>query len=104
MPFGVIFALTRQMIYNDDLGAFLKVPEGMGARAARKIDQLFFTRLLSNPNSLFSVAHKNYQEGTDTALSADSLTLAVQMFLDQIDADGQGPDQKACRSLYRKGL
>ena len=87
--FGKVFALTRQMIYNDDLGSFLKVPEGMGARAAKKIDQLFFTRLLSNPNSLFSTAHKNYKTGATTALSADSLALAVQMFLDQVDADGQ---------------
>ena len=87
--FGKIFSLTRQMIYNDDLGAFLKVPEGMGARAARKIDQLFFIRLLANPGSLFSSGNNNYQEGADTALSADSLTLAVQMFLDQTDADGQ---------------
>ncbi|MBP7572158.1 MAG: hypothetical protein KBA95_19040, partial [Acidobacteria bacterium] len=87
--FGKIFALTRQMIYNDDLGAFLKVPDGMGARAARKIDQLFFLRLLANPNSLFSLAHKNYREGTDTALSGDSLALAVQLFLDQVDSDGQ---------------
>ena len=87
--FGKIFSLTRQMIYNDDLGGFLKVPEGMGARAARKVDQLFFLRLLANPNSLFSTAHKNYLAGADTALSADSLTLAVQMFLDQTDADGQ---------------
>ncbi len=87
--FGKIFALTRQMIYNDDLGAFLKVPDGMGARAARKIDQLFFTRLLSNPGSLFSAAHRNYRDGTDTALSGDSLGLAVQLFLDQVDADGQ---------------
>ncbi|MFH1496814.1 MAG: Mu-like prophage major head subunit gpT family protein [Verrucomicrobiota bacterium] len=87
--FGKTFTLTRQMIYNDDLGAFLKVPDGMGARAAKKIDQLFFTRLLSNPNSLFSTAHKNYKAGATTALSADSLALAVQMFLDQVDADGQ---------------
>jgi len=87
--FGKVFALTRQMIYNDDLGAFLKVPDGMGARAARKIDQLFFLRLLANPNNLFSTAHKNYREGTDTALSGDSLALAVQLFLDQVDADGQ---------------
>ena len=34
--FGKIFALTREMIYNDDLAAFMKVPEGMGARAGRK--------------------------------------------------------------------
>ena len=87
--FGKAFTLTRQMIYNDDLGAFLKVPDGMGARAAKKIDQLFFTRLLSNPNSLFSTAHKNYKAGATTVLSADSLALAVQMFLDQVDADGQ---------------
>lgn len=87
--FGKIFSLTRQMIYNDDLGAFLKVPEGMGARAARKIDQLFFTRLLANPNSLFSTTHKNYKTGATTALSATSLGEAVQMFLDQVDADNQ---------------
>jgi len=87
--FGKIFSLTRQMIYNDDLGAFLKVPEGMGARAAWKIDQLFFTRLLSNPNDLFSTDHGNYAEGADTALSADSLGVAIQMFMDQTDADGQ---------------
>jgi hypothetical protein len=87
--FGKIFALTRQMIYNDDLGAFLKVPDGMGARAARKIDQLFFTRLLGNPGNLFSTAHKNFRDGTDTALSGESLGLAVQLFLDQVDADGQ---------------
>ena len=87
--FGKIFSLTRQMIYNDDLGAFLKVPTGMGARAARKIDQLFFTRLLANPSSLFSTGHGNYKEGADTALGITSLGEAVQMFLDQTDADGQ---------------
>jgi len=92
--FGKIFALTRQMIYNDDLGAFLKVPEGMGARAARKIDQLFFKRLLANPvqgdgKALFHADHRNFRDGVETALSADSLAQAVQMFLDQTDADGQ---------------
>ncbi len=87
--YGKIFSLTRQMIFNDDLGAFLKVPEGMGARSARKIDQLFFTRLLSNPNNLFKVANANYKDGADTALSGDSLAVAVQMFLDQVDADKQ---------------
>ncbi len=87
--FGKIFSLTRQMIFNDDLGAFLKVPEGMGARAARKIDQLFFTRLLSNPNGLFATENQNYKTGAETALSGDSLAEAVQMFLDQVDADKQ---------------
>ena len=92
--FGKIFALTREMIYNDDLAAFMKVPEGMGARAGRKVDQLFFTRLLGNPvqgdgKTLFHADHKNWMDGADTALSGDSLALAIQMFLDQTDADGQ---------------
>lgn len=92
--FGKVFSLTREMIYNDDLNAFMKVPEGMGARAARKIDQLFFTRLLANPvqgdgKTLFHADHRNWRDGADTALGADALTLAIQMFLDQTDADGQ---------------
>lgn len=87
--YGTVFALTRQMIFNDDLGGFLKVPDGMGGRSARKIDQLFFTRLMSNPNSLFSTTHKNYKTGTDSALSGDSLAAAIQAFMDQVDADGQ---------------
>lgn len=87
--FGKLFSLTRQMIYNDDLGAFMKIPDAMGARAARKVDQLFFARLMSNPSSLFSVAHKNYAEGAGTALGKDALDAAWQLFLNQTDADGQ---------------
>ena len=92
--YGKMFALTRQMIINDDLGAFIKVPDGMGARAARKIDQLFFTRLLSNPvqtdgSALFSAAHANYMSGAASALDPTSLAAGVQLFLDQVDADGQ---------------
>jgi len=92
--YGKIFALTRQMIINDDLGAFLRIPEAMGARAARKVDQLFFTRLLANPTmsdgtALFHADHGNLLTGASSALSIDSLGQAVQAFMDQTDADGQ---------------
>lgn len=92
--YGKVFTLTRQMIYNDDLGAFLAIPEGMGQRAARKIDQLFHTRLLSNPtftdgNALFSAAHANYTTGTDGALSLAALKAARSKFLLAKDSDGQ---------------
>ena len=50
--YGKRFVLTRKMIINDDLGAFMKVPMAMGNRAARLIDQLFFSRLLKNPVQL----------------------------------------------------
>ncbi|MGN0842243.1 MAG: Mu-like prophage major head subunit gpT family protein [Kiritimatiellia bacterium] len=88
------FCLTRKMIINDDLGAFLKVPSAMGNRAARLVDQLFFKRLLANPTMtdgkpLFSTNHKNLLSGANSALSADSLKKAIKAFLDQTDADGQ---------------
>ena len=88
------FCLTRKMIINDDLGAFLKVPTAMGNRAARLVDQLFFTRLLANPTMtdgkpLFSTNHRNLLTGANSALSADSLKKAIKAFLDQTDADGQ---------------
>ena len=88
------FCLTRKMIINDDLGAFLKVPTAMGNRAARLMDQLFFKRLMANPTTvdgkqLFSRDHKNILTGANSALSADSLKKAIQMFIDQTDADGQ---------------
>ncbi len=92
--YGKKFCLTRKMIINDDLGAFMKVPTAMGNRAARLIDQLFFSRLLQNPTqtdgkALFHAGHKNLLTGASSALSADSLKKAIQLFLDQVDADGQ---------------
>ena len=92
--YGKKFCLTRKMIINDDLGAFMKVPVAMGNRAARLIDQLFFSRLLANPvqgdgRNLFHSVHKNLMGGATSALSADSLKKAIQIYLDQVDADGQ---------------
>ena len=88
------FCLTRKMIINDDLGAFLKVPTAMGNRAARLVDQLFFKRLLQNPTgvdgkALFCRDHKNLLSGANSTLSADSLKKAIQLFTDQVDSDGQ---------------
>lgn len=92
--YGKKFCLTRKMIINDDLNAFMKVPVAMGNRAARLIDQLFFSRLLANPTqadnkALFHTGHKNLLTGATSALSADSIKKAIQLFLDQTDADGQ---------------
>lgn len=86
------FCLTRKMIINDDLGAFTRIPQAMGNRAARLIDQLFFSRLQENPNqadgkALFSTDHNNFLTGASSALSKDSLESAIALFLNQKDAD-----------------
>ena len=87
--YGKIVTLTRTMIMNDDLGAFMNIPRGMGNKAARKIDQLFFARLLANPNNLFGTAHKNYLSGADSALSIESLKKGMKLFMEQVDADDE---------------
>ena len=91
--YGKAFCLTRKMIINDDIGAFMQVPTAMGNRAARLIDQLLFARLLANPvqgdgTALFAAGHKNLLSGNTSALSKESLEKALALFLNQTDADG----------------
>ena len=67
--YGKIVYLTRQMIVNDDLRAFARLPQLMGAAARRKEADLVYGKLTSNPtmsdsNALFSSAHNNL-EGSD---------------------------------------
>ena len=86
--------LTRQMIINDDLGAFYSIPSKMGAKAARLPDKLFFSELQANNNwtdgnALFSAAHNNLLTGATSALSKDSLAQAVKLFKLQKDKDGE---------------
>jgi phage major head subunit gpT-like protein len=84
-----MFALTRQMIINDDLGAFLQIPRIIGRMSALKREEAVFELLLSNPSSFFSAGNKNFISGLDTALSIDALTKAEQTFMDQTDSDGK---------------
>ena len=62
--YGKITYLTRQMIINDDLRAFSRIPELFGHAALRKESDIVYNLLLSNPimedgENLFSTAHKN---------------------------------------------
>lgn len=85
---GGLVALTRKMIVNDDLGAFLQLPRMFGRNAALAIEKEVFTLLLSNPASFFHADNKNLITGASTALSIASLTQLATGFLDQVDANG----------------
>lgn len=87
--YGKIIALTRQMMINDDLGAFLQIPRILGRQSALAVESAVFTLLLSNPSSFFSSGHKNLQTGAGSALSITGLTKAEQAFLEQTDVDGK---------------
>lgn len=84
---GIMFAVTREDLYNDDLDALSKAPKKIGRGGHLKLNKVFWTEFLNNA-SFFTTARKNYKAGTDTVLSIDGLTAAELMFLDQKDPDG----------------
>ncbi|RMF77609.1 MAG: hypothetical protein D6744_11160 [Planctomycetota bacterium] len=86
--YGKMLTLTRQMMINDDLGAFLQIPRLLGRMSAQKVESVGFSLLLSNPNSFFSSGNGNYITGVDTNLSVGGLTLAEQQMLEQTDSNG----------------
>jgi len=87
--YGKIIAMTRQMIINDDLGAFLQIPRILGRQSALAVESAVFTLLLANPGGFFSAANKNFFSGASSALQISALTTAEQLFLDQTDKDGK---------------
>ena len=88
--FGKIVGLTRRDIINDDLGALQRVMTGLGVEAARFLEELFYTHLLNQLNTLFPAAgtYNNYLSGATSALGVDSLSDAEELFSNQVDADG----------------
>jgi phage major head subunit gpT-like protein len=91
---GIMFALTRQMIINDDLGAFTDIPRQIGMGAAEAIAEAVWALWLSNPvqsdgKAFFHADHNNYSEGADTALSIDGLTAAEILFAQQVKPNGK---------------
>ncbi len=47
--YGKLFAISRQSIINDDLGAFTRIPGAMGRAASRVVGDLAYGALTSNP-------------------------------------------------------
>jgi hypothetical protein len=90
--FGIMFALTRQMIVNDDLGAFTDIPRSIGIGAADSISDAVWSLLLSNPKvqdnqAFFHANHKNLLAETDLDISG--LTKAETLFALQERSKGR---------------
>jgi HK97 family phage prohead protease len=82
--YGVIVAITRQAIINDDLGAFDRIPALYGRAAMDNESDIVWALITANPtmsdgNALFSSAHGNLT-GTGTAISITSLGVARALF------------------------
>ena len=86
--YGLILAITRQDITNDDLSALTIIPQRIGFGAGLKLNDEFWTAFLDN-STYFASGNSNYATGAATALSVDSLTAAELLFADQVDADSK---------------
>jgi ATP-dependent protease ClpP protease subunit/phage major head subunit gpT-like protein len=80
--YGKIVYLTRQMIVNDDLRAFTRLPRLLGAAARRKESDLVWAKITDNPtmqdgNTLFSAAHKTLEGTAENKGPVDTDKLSV---------------------------
>jgi phage major head subunit gpT-like protein len=86
--YGLLLAIDRRDIINDDLGAITTVPRKLGRGSGLKINDVFWSTFLNNA-SFFTVGNNNFLAGTDTVLSIDGLTKAETAFMDLTDSDGK---------------
>lgn len=78
--------LTREMMVNDDLNAFVQLPQLFGRKAALTREKLFFKEFLDN-SAFFTAGNNNLAAAT--ALSIDGLTAVEGMLVDMPGPDGE---------------
>lgn len=82
--YGKMFAITRQDIYNDNLGALTDLPKQIGRGGAISLNIAFWTTFLNNSN-FFKAGNNNVSTG---ALSAAGLAAATTVFRKLKDPQG----------------
>lgn len=90
---GKDIGITRQVIINDDLDAFTRIPALFGTAAATLESDVVWGIVTANPNmadgvALFHATHKNLA-GTGTALDVASLGKARAQMAKQTGLDGR---------------
>lgn len=90
--YGKIIAVTRQVIINDDMNAFGRIPQLFGSAAAQLESDLVWYQILSNPTmgdnkALFHSDHKNLPSAA--AFSVASLGVARALMAKQVGMDGK---------------
>jgi hypothetical protein len=89
--YAKMFALTREDIINDDLGAFDDLRTRLGAGAAMKMRDVFWASFLDNA-SFFTSGRGNYITGGTTTLLTDGvgLGLGVKAFRTMVSPTADG--------------
>lgn len=90
--YGKIVGITRQVIINDDLGAFTRIPRAFGVSAANLESDLVWAQILMNPVmgdgvTLFHATHGNL--ATAGGVSATTMAAAFSAMRLQKGMDGK---------------
>ncbi|MDD3814426.1 MAG: hypothetical protein PHZ02_07245 [Desulfocapsaceae bacterium] len=93
---GIKIPLTREMIINDDLRAFTRIPQLFGAAAKRMEGDAVYSLITANGNMsdgvpLFHATHNNLA-GTPAVLSSDSLSAGRSSMRTQKGMAGESID------------
>ena len=91
--YGRIVSITRQVIINDDLGAFTRIPAGFGVAAATLESDTVWGIITSNPNmgdgvALFHANHANLNSGAGSALALTGLGAGMAAMAKHKGLDG----------------
>lgn len=92
VTYGKLFAITRQAMINDEIGALTAIPMARGMDAARKVGDLPYAVLTANSAmrdnvALFHAGHGNL--GTAGAPSSDTIAQAIKLMKLQKDIGGK---------------
>ncbi|EPE98436.1 phage major capsid protein [Rhizobium grahamii] len=90
--YGRIIGITRQVLVNDDLDAFTRIPQAFGVQAAQLESDLVWGQILANPvmgdgKTLFHADHGNLM--TPTAIGLTGLSQGRSLFAKQTGLDGK---------------
>lgn len=100
------FALSFEAMMNDDLGAFLRLPQDL-AQSARDSEEDFVTRLFIGANgplaSVYSVGNDNVMTG-NPALTRESLQAAITRLMKRLDDKGNPIQVRAVELVVGTGL
>ncbi len=92
--YAQIIALTRQVVVNDDLAAFTRIPMLLGQEVAVLEATTVWGIITANGTladgyALFEAAHHNNLTGTGTAISVDSLGIGIASMMKQTTPGGK---------------
>lgn len=87
--YGKMFAITREDIINDDLGALTSVPRELGFGANEAFNEVFWTAFLANTGNFFHTNNANVSTGAFTATNGlTALAAAEAVFFAQTRPNG----------------